>query len=135
MCFVHTRPDVACAASFASQITAKVFRAEVVKFLNKVVKYLKLSPEVTLLFPKLDQTSRRLVVYSDTSHNNCEENRPELGYVILLADASNKCVLLLFSSHKSVQLTRSSMAGETLSSIKAFDTAFLIRHNLENCRN
>ena len=132
MWVVHTRPNIACAASFASQVTANVVRAEAVTFLNKVVKYLRLSPEVTLLFPKLDQTSLRLVIYSDASHNNREENRSQLGYVILTADASNKCAFLHFLSHKSVRVTRSSMAGETLAFIDAFDNAFLIRHDLEN---
>ena len=78
MWVVHTRPDVARAASFASRFTANVFRAEAVPFLNKVVKYLKLSPEVTFLFTNLDQTSFRLMLYSYLSHNNREENRSHL---------------------------------------------------------
>lgn len=36
----HTRHDVSCAASFASQITEKTFGKEAIKILNDTVKYL-----------------------------------------------------------------------------------------------
>jgi hypothetical protein len=72
-----------------------------------------------------------MVVYSDASLNNLVDNRSKLGYVILLSDASNRCSLLHYSSHKSTRGTRSSMAAETLAFSNAFDNAFIIKHDIE----
>ena len=125
----HTRPDIACSVSMAAQVTDTTFEEKHVKELNDVIKFLKATPKIFLRSPPLDRHTLRMVVYSDASFNNLVENRSQLGYVILLSDASNQCALIHYSSHKSTRVTRSSMAAETLTFSNAFDNALIIKHD------
>jgi hypothetical protein len=127
----HTRPDIACSVSMAAQATDITFEENHVKALNDVIKFLKATPNIFLRYSPLDRRTLRMVVYSDASLNNLVDNRSQLGYVILLSDASNRCSLLHYSSHKSTRVTRSSMAAETLAFSNAFDNAFIIKHDIE----
>lgn len=84
-----------------------------------------------LKFPKLDLASLRMLVYSDASHYNRKGNNSQLGYTILLPNKSENFAVLHFSSKKSTRVTRSSMAGDTLAFVDAFDSAFVIKHDLD----
>lgn len=128
---VHTRPDIACAAAMSSQVTTDKFSHESVYLLNLVVRHLKRTAEMTPKFPKLDQDNLHLVVYTDSSFANTPDYKSQLGFIICVADASQKCSILHFSSHKSHRVARSSMAAETLAFVDWFDNAFPIKHDLE----
>lgn len=128
---VHTRPDIAYAASLCSQATENTFNADHHQLINRVVKYLHATSQRCLAYPTLDAKSLRLVVYSDVSFNNAVGNRSQLGYIITLADRSNRCAILHFRSYKSSRVTRSSTAGETLAFSDAFDHAYLMGHDLQ----
>jgi hypothetical protein len=127
----HNRPDIACSVSMAAQVTDITFEENHVKALNDVIKFLKATPNIFLRYSPLDRRTLRMVVYSDASLNNLVDNRSQLGYVILLSDASNRCSLIHYSSHKSTRVTRSSMAAETLAFSNAFDNAFIIKQDIE----
>lgn len=71
------------------------------------------------------------VLYADSSHNNRENSRSQLGYIICLADDSNKCSILFYLSHKSHRVARSSAAEETIAFVDTFDNTFVIRHDLQ----
>jgi hypothetical protein len=126
----QTRPDIACAVSFLQQVVQEKYSTESLKAFNRVVLHLQRTPKVVLKFPPLDRESLRLVVYADASFHNCSDNASQLGYIIVLADASDTCAVLHFSSHKSKRVTRSTMAAETLAFVDAFDNAFILRHEL-----
>lgn len=131
MCVVHTRPDIACAVSFMGQTTEQSFTDSSIKLANRVIRHLKNTPDLTLQFHKLDQESLSMVVYADASFNNCVNNRSQLGFIICLVDATQRCSILHYSSFKSTRVTRSSMAGETLAFAAGFDNAFLLLHDLQ----
>jgi hypothetical protein len=59
----------------------------------------------------------------------------QLGFVVLLADASGKCAILQFKSQKSRRVVRYSTAGETLAFAEAFDASFILRHDLSKILN
>lgn len=130
MWVVHTRPDIACAASIASQTTEKTSNAESNKLVNRIINNLGNTSKVVLKYPKLDEESLRLVVHADVSYNNCSDNRSQLGYIICLVDKTNRCAVLYYASFESTRITRSSMAGETLAFSGAFDNS-IIRHDLQ----
>ena len=72
-----------------------------------------------------------MLVYVDASFNNAENHRSQLGYVILLADESNRCSFVHFASCNSKRIKRSSTAAETLAFVLGFGAAFLIRHDIQ----
>lgn len=127
----NTRPDICAAVSILSQVTDKTFENTTYKLVNKVIKHLKATPNLGLVFPKLDIASVYLLVYSDAATNSGSDYKCQLGYIILLMDAYNRCSILQFSSHKSRRVTRSSLAGETIALADAFDNVFLLQHDLQ----
>jgi uncharacterized protein YjgD (DUF1641 family) len=131
----HTRPDICCGISLAAQVTTSSFNASAFKQLNLIIQYLQASKNIYLRYPKLDIESLQVVVYSDSSFANRLDKSSQLGFVVLLADASGKCAILQLKSHKSRRVVRSSTAGETLAFSEAFDASFILRCDLSKILN
>lgn len=55
----------------------------------------------------------------------------QLGFVVLLCDASDRCHILDFSSRKSKRVVRSILGGEVYAFSDGFDGAFMLRHDLQ----
>lgn len=129
MWVVHTRPDIACAASFLAQSTMKSFDATKIHLVNRIIRHLKKTADLQLQYPKLDVETLSVVVYVDSSFNNREGNRSQLGFIVLLAYHSGKCSVLHYKIFKSTRVVSSTMAGEALAFISGCDSAFLLRHD------
>lgn len=127
----QTRPDVSCAASFASQVTEDNFDKNSIKLINQTVKRLKNTSSISLQYKKLDQSSLNLIVYTDASFNNAENHKSQIGFIICLADKTGSCSIIYYQSIKCKRVTRSAMAGEALAFVKGFDAAYLIKHDLQ----
>ena len=126
---VHTRPDIACAVSFAAQVTESMHNTVCNHALNSILRHLQTTADRQLKYPELDMESLRILIYVDASHNNPENNRSQLGFLILLADKTDLCSLH-YTSYKSRRVSRSSMSGETLAFMDGCDCALLLRHDL-----
>ena len=98
--------------------------------LNSILRHLQATADRELKYPKLDIDSLRILVYVDASHNNRENNRSQLGLLILLADKTDRFSFLQYTSYKSRRVTRPGMAGEKLAFVDGFDCALLLRHDL-----
>lgn len=128
---VNSRPDIACAVSFASQITPSTFTSESFKSLNKIIKHLKSTADLSLKYPRFDLDTIHITVYSDSSFNNNSDHTSQLRYVILLMDGNNRCCIIQYSSHKSRRVVRSSAAGETIALADEFDQSFILKYDIE----
>ena len=128
---VHSRPDIACAVSMATQITENLFFKESLISINKLLAHLHRTPHMKLSYTKLDLRSLFLVTYTDTSFQNNHEYRSQLGFIILLADKFNHCCVIHYSSHKSKRVATSSMAAEALAFADGFYNSFIIKHDLQ----
>lgn len=53
------------------------------------------------------------------------------GYVILLCDSSNACHFLDYASKKCKRVVRSILGGELYAFTEGFDSAFMLKHDLE----
>ena len=126
-----TRPDVACAISFAARVQKDLFSAADVSSHNVIVRYLRRTSNLGLLFPQLDASSLRLVVYIDASYSKDCPARNQLGYIICLADKSNRCAIIAYSSRKPRRIARSTTAAEALAFAAGFDNAFALHHDLQ----
>ena len=127
----HTRPDIACAVSMASQTMRETFNQQEVTSLNMIIRYLRRSSNITLQYPKLDLNSLSMVVYKDSSHDNVKDHQSQLGFLICLMESTKKCAVIHFISHKPRRVARSSIAAETLAFVESYDNAYLILHDLE----
>ena len=75
------------------------------------------------MYYPLDLDTLHLRVYSDASFASNDDSTSQLGYIILLCDANDRCHVLSFSSKKSKRNVRSIMAGEIYALSAAFDHA------------
>ena len=127
----NSRPDISCAVSMASAVTERNFSESKIKELNSVIRHLRNTRDLKLNFPHLDQESLKLVVYSDASFANNEDISSHLGYIVFISNSNDNCSFLHYSSSKSKRVCRSTMAAETMAFAEAFDSAFILRHEIE----
>ena len=133
-CATHIRPDVSCAVNRAAQVPKgekEGVRSVHVSVLNSAIKRLKSSPELSLRFDCLDESTLQLRAYTDASFGANEDLSSQLGYIILLCDSSNGCHISDFASKKSRRIVRSILGGEVYAFTDGFDCAFVIRHDLQ----
>lgn len=128
---IHTRPDVACLANKSAQVTPLTFSNDKIQDLNKGIRRVSSTPRRGLTYKPLDQKTVHLRVYADASHATNDDLSSQLGYLILLADASNACHVIDYASRKSRRVVRSIMGGETCALLDAFDAAFAVSADLK----
>lgn len=125
---------MACTVALLAQVTEEMFeksKKKYIKIINDTIKRLKDTYDSTLKFPKLDNKSLQLRVYSDASYSNNEDKSSQLGYIIFLMDKHNRCQPLFWSSHKSKRVSRSVLGSETMAFADAFDMAYVIKYDLQ----
>lgn len=128
---IHTRPEVCVAASMLAQVTSSTFDNRHIKIHNKIVLDLKKNPEDGLRMKKLDKKSLVIRAYSDSSFANNEDQKSQLGFIILLCDKFNNCNILHYNSYKAKRINRSVLGAEVYAFADAFDYAFTLKHDLE----
>eukprot|EP00168_Porphyra_purpurea_P016741 TRINITY_DN552_c0_g1_i1.p1 TRINITY_DN552_c0_g1~~TRINITY_DN552_c0_g1_i1.p1 ORF type:complete len:862 (-),score=144.43 TRINITY_DN552_c0_g1_i1:471-2858(-) len=128
---VHTRPDLCCGVNLASQVTEPMYGPDSIRALNAVIAKAKKGRATTLVYPKLDRLTLRLHAYSDASFATSLDKSSQVGFIILLCDASGRAHVLSFRSKKSRRVVQSIMAGEVYAFSAAFDEAYTLRYDLE----
>ena len=93
--------------------------------INKVIT--KVQRERSYLhFPKLDLSSLHVRVYTDASFNNLPDGGSQEGHLVLLADSSNFCCPIAWTSNKAKRIVCLTLAAETLAWNDGSDSAFYI---------
>lgn len=88
-----------------------------------------------LRFVKLDLHTLRLIIFTDSSFANNADHSSQIGFVILLADAHNRCNIIQWSSVKCRRITRSVLASELYAMANGFDAACIIKNTTDNIFN
>ena len=127
----HSRPDVCCAVNRAAQVTVDTFDKRHIQELNKAILRVRSSLDLFLKYETLDISTLHIRAYVDASFATNEDHSSQLGYVILLCDATDRCHFLDFASKKCKRVVRSIMAGEIYAFAEGFDCAYAIKHTLE----
>jgi len=127
----HSRPDLCCAINRAAQVTPTSFFKRHIQEFNKAVKYAKATKELGLSYSHLDKDSLHLRVYADASFASNDDFSSQLGYIALLCDDRDGCHVLAYSSKKARRVVCSIMASEVYAFAYAFETAFILKHDLK----
>lgn len=130
-CLTSTRPDGACIANRAAQVTEKNYSLAKVNELNKGIRMIMKSPSIGLKYKKLHVDSKHIRVYADASYATSDDLTSQLGYLILLHDRYHNCHILEYASRKSRRVVRSIMGSEVYAFMDAFDLAVVVRKDLE----
>lgn len=121
-------------ASFDLSRAAQVINPETndVSQLNKRLTWQKSNQTRGLKFVPLDYNSLKILVFTDGSFANCNEDMTsQIGFVICLADNSNKANIVHWSSTKCKRVTRSVLSSELYAMVIGFDMATVIKSTIE----
>lgn len=112
-------------------MTAESFCERLIQELNKAVKYAHDTKDLLLTYGPLDRETLHIRADADASFANNEDLSSQLEYIMMLYDGSNNCHLPSYSSKKARRVVRSIMAGEIYAFADAFDTVFILKHDLQ----
>ena len=122
------QPEASFDLSRAAQTVE--FSADDIALLNKRLQWQITNKSRGLRYIKLDQDTFQLVVFTDSSFANNKDMLSQIGYVICLADATNKANIIYWSLIKCKRVTRSVLAAELYGMAHGFDIGAVIKATL-----
>lgn len=128
---MHTRPYVATLTNKTAQVTLLTFSIDKVRDRNKDIRRVCFFPRRGLTYKLLDQKIVHLRIYADASHATNDDLFTQLGYLNLLADASNSCHVFGYASHISRRDVKSIMEEVSRALLNAFDASFALSADLK----
>ena len=123
------QPEATFDLSFAAQIVNP--KEEHAKQLNKRLQWQIDNPSRGLRFVRLDTSTLKLMIFTDSSFTNNYDLSSQIGFVITLVDKDNKANILHWSSIKCKRVTRSVLASELYGMAHGFDTGAAIKATIE----
>jgi len=120
-------------ASFDLSYAAQVINPDEkdAKLLNKRIQWQIENSTRGLSFVKLDTETLQLLVFTDSSFANNKDLSSQIGYILVLADSSNKANIVHWSSVKCKRITRSVLASELYAMAHGFDIGAAIKATVE----
>ena len=82
-------------------------------------------------FVRLAKESLKLLIFTDASFANNRDLSSQIGYILVLADASGAANILHWSSIKCKRVTRSVLASELYAMVHGFDMGASIKATIE----
>jgi hypothetical protein len=123
------QPEASFDLSFAAQVISP--SEEDAKQLNKRLNWQIENANRGLKFVKLDIKTLQLLVFTDASFANNKDLSSQIGYVIVLADATKKANIVHWSSVKCKRVTRSVLASELYGTAHGFDIGVAIKSTVD----
>lgn len=122
------QPEASFDLSYAAQSTK--FSSDDISALNKRLKWQMDNQSRGLKYVKLDRNSLQLVVFTDSSFVNNRDLSSQIGFIVCLADSTNKANIIHWSSIKCKRVTRSVLAAELYGMAHRFDIGVVIKATL-----
>lgn len=85
---------------------------------------MKICPDVTLSFPRLDGKTLNIKFGEDASFETSYDKTSQLGYFIFLVEETQKCHPMFCSCYKSKRAVRSILRCEVIAFVDGFDMAY-----------
>jgi hypothetical protein len=124
-----SQPEASFDLSFAAQVTNP--GKDDTKTLNKRLEWQIKNPGRGLKFVKLDINSIQLLIFTDASFANNKDLSSQIGYVIVMTDATKKANIIHWSSIKCKRVTRSVLASELYGTAHGFDIGVAIKSTVD----
>lgn len=112
----NSRPDCLFEVSQLAQITDEHFENSPKPHLTRINRATScaIKNHTSLLLPKLDIKTLRVIGFSDSSFANNHDLSSQIGYIVFLGDSSGMVAPIQFKSYKEKRVTRSAMSGEVI---------------------
>lgn len=128
---VYTPPEIANRISRFAQVTERTFSSHYMKEPNSTVRLVKCTSDIGLRYVPLYYKSLRMQCYVDTSFATNEDLSSQIGFILVLADNTDRCHILENQSQKSHHVVQSSMTAETYAFVEGFDRSYLLANDLK----
>jgi hypothetical protein len=125
MCQPEASFDLSCAAQVTNPEKADVTA------LNKRLQWQLENSTRGLNYVPLDSQTLRLIVFTDASFANNKDLSSQIGYVVVLADSTNRANVIHWSSTKCKRVTRSVLASELYAMGHGFDIGATLKSSIE----
>ena len=122
-----TRPDLLYNTSKFSQITKEKFSNRTRRSFNKFVSHLKDTADTCLKYVPLENETVHVAVYTDASFTIVEEEKSQLGVVVVLRDGKANANLIHASSIRARRRARSVLSAEIFALLDGFDAGYVVR--------
>ena len=122
------QPEASFDLSYAAQSTK--LSSDDIAALNKRLQWQIDNQSRGLKYVKLDRNSLQLVVFTDSSFANNRDLSSQIGFVICLADSTNKANIIHWSSIQCKRVTRCVLAAELYGMAHGFDIGAVIKATL-----
>lgn len=109
-----------------------MFARDHVLKVKKLITGAQESQRCSIRQQRLDRNTLQLKGFTNSSFAKNLDLKSQLGYVILLTDASGKANILHFASYNSQRIVRSVLGGETYGFADSFDYGYLLCYDLED---
>ena len=123
------QPEASYDLSVAAQ--SSEYTNDDIKHLNKRLQWQIENSNRGLRFVRLDPTNLKLLVFTDASFANNKDLSSQIGYVLVLADASGHANIIHWSSIKCKRVTRSVLASELYGMTHGFDMGASIKSTID----
>ena len=124
-------PEASFDLSVAAQVNGGNITKADIAALNKRIKWQIGNGNRGLKIVKLEHKSLQLLVFTDASFANNKDLSSQIGYIVVLADATNRANIIHWSSTKCKRVTRSVLASELYAMTAGFDTGAVLKATTE----
>ena len=124
----NIRPDFCLIANRSAEVTEAKFSDDAQLEQNKSISYIGKTIDHALSYRPLHEDTLHLRAYSDVSFETNDDMNSQIGYSIMLCDASHLCHVPDYHSHKSKLVVISILGVEDNAFTDCFDQSFMIRH-------
>ena len=124
------QPEASFALSVAAQAVDPTYEDH--KALNKCLDWQIANPKRGLKFVQLNINTLQLIVFTDASFANNKDLSLQMGYVIILANATKKANVIYWSSVKCKRVIRSVLASELYGMTHGFDISVALKSTIDN---
>jgi hypothetical protein len=123
------QPEVAFKFAHAAQFQDPPLKQ--FKLLNQGLEWQRANKDRGLKYVPLDLTTLKIVTFMDASFANNADMSSQIGFAVVLTDASGAANLVHWSSVKARRVTRSVLAAELFAMALGFDAAASIKTTLD----
>ena len=124
-----SRPDISFGSCQLSVCQSNPKVSDVI-LANKTLNDLQ-RDDVHINFVPLDVSSLKLMVFADASFANLADGGSQGGHIVFLSDKVHNSVPISWNSKKIRRVVRSTLSAETLATVDALDSAYLISNILK----
>lgn len=109
----QTRPEILAGVNILSQMRKVTYNKKDTNKINSLILHVRKYPKAVLKYVKLERESLKIVVYWDACFAPNKDSTSQVGYLIFMADQTNKANITEYASKEPRTVVRYVLGEET----------------------